>query len=558
MSASFDTKTYIRKIVIPGMAGTLVLLIASIFLDRLFHLRGIEGIFPYMLPVIPLMYTLLYPKMKLNDKKIKIDSKIPFFVTYFTVLSTSDVSRSELVWNISTEKNLEPISSDFRVIHKLMTRFHLNMPEALRFLVKRTPSKMFANFLERMAYSLDSGVDLKDYLLHEQKTVMDDYENFYERALYDLEVLKEVYSSLIISVVFMATFVIIGPMITGQSPLTMSLFMIIMTLVIEGSVILVVKYRMPDDPLWLSNSELPVEVEEGIRTLLVSLGGVIALAIVDKLLITRFISIPTILQAAIVMSPVMYAGKKVEKVESIILMRNETFPAFIRTLSSSLSASGAGLHTVLKYLSFHDFGVLTDNIKRLYRRMAVRIDNDKAWQQFARETRSWLIGMFIEIFRKSINLGADPEYVGMVLSRNFERLVRLRRKRQQNVSSFKGVVYGITGAFAFSVAAAFQVSIYMSRMFSGLSIQSGFLSGLLHMPAPASVRVMGYLLAAVILVHVVLSAVVLQIADGGHPSMTLYYFVVLLWLAGLGQYLGNLMMGRIMSYTVTVLTGVMP
>ncbi|NPA47343.1 MAG: archaellar assembly protein FlaJ [Thermococci archaeon] len=553
-----DTKTYIRKIVIPGIVGTLGLTMVALIIQKAFNLSGIEGALPYMLPLVPLVYVLLYPKMKMNDKKVKINSKIPFFATYFAVLSTSDVSRSELVWNLATEPNLEPISSDFKVVHTLMTKFHLSMPEALRFLAKRTPSKMFANFLERLAYSLDSGVELKDYLLQEQKTVMDDYQNFYEGALYDLEVLKEVYSSLIISVVFIATFVIIGPMITGQSVLTLSLLMIIMTLIIEASVIMVVKYRMPDDPLWLSTKELPVGREEGIKTLAVSLIGIAVMAVLDKFVLSLVLDIPILLQAAIVMSPLMYAGKKVEKVESIILLRNETFPAFIRTLSSSLAASGAALHMVLKYLSFHNFGVLTDNIKRLYRRMAVRIDNDKAWQFFTKETKSWLIGMFIEIFRKSINLGADPDYVGIVLSRNFERLVRLRRKRQQNVSSFKGVIYGITGAFAFSVAAAFQVAVYMSHLFTSVSIQSAFLSGLLTMPSPASIELMGYLLAAVLLVHTALSSLVLKIADGGHPSMALYYFVILLWLAGIGQYLGNTLMSKVMSFAPAVLAGVIP
>ncbi len=558
MNRNVNTRVYVRRVLVPSVAGAVVLLVVAAFVQRAFGLSGIEAVLVYMLPIVPTAYAGLYPSMKMNDRKVKINSKIPFFATYFAVLSTSDVSRDELVWNLVTEPNLEPISSDFRVVHTLMTRFHLSMPEALRFLVNRTPSKLFANFLERLAYSLDSGVELKDYLLQEQKTVMDDYANFYEGALYDLEVLKEVYSSLIISIVFIATFVIIGPIITGQSVLTLSVLMVIMTMLVEASVLMVVKYRMPDDPLWLSTSELPVEREEGLKTLLISIGGVFAMAILDRLVISRLLNVPTLLQVAMVMSPLMYAGKKIEKMEEVIILRNETFPAFIRTLSSSLAASGASLHMVLKYLSFHNFGVLTENIRNLYRRMAVRIDNDKAWHYFTKETRSWLIGMFIEIFRKSINLGADPEYVGLVLSRNFERLVRLRRKRKQNVSSFKGVIYGITGAFAFSVAAAFQVAIYMTHLFSGVSFQSAFLNGLLHMPSESSLTLMGYLLAGVLLVHSVLSAIVLKIADGGHPSIAIYYFIILLWLAGVGQYLGNLLMGRVMSFVTAILMGVIP
>ncbi|NIP34118.1 MAG: type II secretion protein F, partial [Thermoplasmata archaeon] len=51
-----------------------------------------------------------------------------------------------------------------------------------------------------------------------------------------------------------------------------------------------------------------------------------------------------------------------------------------------------------KKLSYHDFGPLTDDIQSLYKRVAMRIDRQRAWQLFGAETNSELISKFSEMF----------------------------------------------------------------------------------------------------------------------------------------------------------------
>ncbi len=549
IQSDLTIRYYLRKILAPSLVLSIALFTVMLLLTRFITLPKIILMALYAIPALPMLYAVSYPYARVSGKKVKINSRIPYFATYFAVLSTSDVGRSDLVWNLSTEKILEPIASDMKKVYYLVAKLHRGMPEALRFLAKRTPSKVFSDFLERLAYSLDSGVELKDYLLQEQKTVMDDYETFYEGALYDLDVFKEIYSSLIISVVFMVTFIIIGPIITGQDIVSMSVFMFILVLATEIGILVVIKYRMPEDRIWSENAMTSERRMRLIKAVIISIVGIIISAVLYLLIIRPRFNLPLLVGIAFVITPLIYLGKVIEKEEHSIMIKDENFPAFIRSLSSSLAASGASLHLVLKYLSSHDFGTLTDDIRNLYRRVAMRIDDSKSWNYFASDTGSWLIGIFSEIFKKSIKLGAEPDYVGMVISRNFERLVRLRRKRQQNVASFRGVIYGITGAFAFSVAAAFQVAVYMNHLFSNIPITGDFLKNIIFVPSSSGLELTSYILTAILLLHAFLSSFSIKLADGGHLGISIYHFVVLTWIAAIALYIGQVIMGKMMTFS---------
>ncbi len=552
VQSDLTIRRYLRKVMLPSLVLSIALFTVILMLERFVALSRAIIMALYAVPVLPLVYAMLYPYSTASSKKVKINSRIPYFATYFAVLSTSDVGRNELVWNLSTEKFLEPISRDMKKVYYLVAKLHRGMPEALRFLSKRTPSKVFSDFLERLAYSLDSGVELRDYLLQEQKTVMDDYETFYEAALYDLDVFKEIYSSLIITVVFMVTFIIIGPIITGQDIVSMSVFMFVIVLSTEVGILVIIKHRMPEDKIWSDNAMGPERKFKIIKAALLSVSGMFVAALIYLMVIRPRFNFPLLMGAAFILTPLAYVGKAIEREEHSIMIKDENFPAFIRSLSSSLAASGASLHLVLKYLSSHDFGTLTQDIKNLYRRIAMRLDESKSWDYFASDTGSWLIGIFSEIFKKSIKLGAEPDYVGMVISRNFERLIRLRRKRQQNVSSFKGVIYGITGAFAFSVAAAFQVTIYMNQLFSNIKIPGEFLQNVIFIPSSSGLQLTGYILTAILLLHAFLSSFSIKLADGGHMGVSIYHFIILTWIAALALYIGQVIMGRMMSFAGVV------
>lgn len=548
--ADLNMETYIRKILLPYLGLSAVLFIAIGVLSRLLPIPDALRVLMFLIPVILLIYAAVYPYVVADSKKISINSRMPFFITYFAVLSTSEMGRSDLIKVLSQDPKLGAIASELKKVHTIVNRLHLSMPEAFRFLARRTPSQMFSDFLDRLAYSLDSGVDLKEYLFQEQQTVMDDYQTFYEGALYDLDIFKEIYESIIISVVFIASFVIIGPIITGMDIGKMGLYAVALILAAEVGILLVIKFRMPEDPIWAESRGVYDPRREKIkRAAIYSAMGVVITALVYLVLIRPRFALPAPFALALTLTPLYYLGHVVDKEEKSIFRKDENFPAFIRSLSSSLAASGASLVLVLKYLSAHDFGSLTEDIQALYRRLAVRVDRDRAWDFFITGTGSWLIGIFSEIFRESLRMGAEPDYVGIVISRNFERLVRLRRKRQQSVASFIGIIYGLTGAFAFALAASFQVAVSISQLFSQMNMElaNQYIGDIIHVIPPSGITFLMYMMLTMMVLHSLLSSVVIKLADGGHILGSARYFVILAWIFAVGMYLGQTLMEKMMG-----------
>ncbi|WP_457752875.1 archaellar assembly protein FlaJ [Thermococcus sp.] len=548
VKADLSMKEYLRKVLLPSVALSIIMFIVASVLNRLIPLPLGVKLLLFAIPILLLIYAALYPYIVADSKKISINSKLPYFITYFAVLSTSEMGRSDLIKVLAEDPKLGAIATELKKVYTIVDKLHRSLPEAFRFLARRTPSQVFADFLDRLAYSLDSGVDLKDYLFQEQQTVMDDYQTFYEGALYDLDVFKEIYESIIISVVFMASFIIIGPLITGQDIGRLGLYTFGIILAAEIGILLVIKYRMPEDPIWAESRGIETERDRRIkRAYLYSGMLVVIIALLYFTVIRPRFSIPEPFVIALILTPLIYAGKVIEKEEKSIFRKDENFAAFIRSLSSSLAASGSSLVMVLKYLSAHDFGSLTEDIKALYRRLAVRVDRERAWDFFIAGTGSWLVGIFSEIFREAIRMGAEPDYVGKVISRNFERLVRLRRKRQQSMASFIGIIYGLTGAFAFSLAASFQVAVSINNLFGKLQVPSEYIGDIIHVIPPTGMRFVLYIMLALMVLHSLLSALSIKIADGGHLGMSLYYFVILLWIFAVGMYLGQRLMARMMG-----------
>jgi len=547
VKADLSVRHYLRRILLPTLVLSIILFVVASILLRFVNLPlGLKIVLNFI-PLIVLMYGVIYPYITADTKRISINSNIPYFITYFAVLSTSEMSRSELMQILSNDPKLGSIANELKKVYIIINKLHRSLPEAFRFLARRTPSKVFADFLDRLAYSLDSGVELKDYLFQEQQTVMDDYQTFYEGALYDLDVFKEIYESIIISVVFIAAFIIIGPLITGQDVGRMAIYLLIIILGAEIGVMFVIKYRMPEDPIWAKKRVITERDRKIKRAIIISVVGVVLVGVVYLLVLRPRFNIPYPFVVSLILTPLAYAGRVIKNEEEIIFRKDENFPAFIRSLSSSLAASGSSLIFVLKYLSAHDFGTLTKDIKALYRRLAVRVSNERGWDFFISETGSWLIGIFSEMFRESIRLGAEPDYVGKVISRNFERLVRLRRKRQQSVASFIGIIYGITGAFAFSVASSFQVAISISELFGRMQVSLEYIGDIIHVIEPSGLVFLTGIMLLLMIIHSLVSAITIKLADGGHIGISLYYFVILLWIFAVGMFIGQTLMERMMG-----------
>ncbi|MEA3557950.1 MAG: type II secretion system F family protein, partial [Candidatus Thermoplasmatota archaeon] len=156
-----------------------------------------------MMPVGGIIFVVLKPILEADRKRTEIDDNMHLFITRMGALSTSNLPRKRLFEILSKVEEYGALSQDIGRIYVLMEHWNLALPEAARHIAKRTPSIILADFLERMGHAVETGEDFHSFLSKEQTVVMNDYQIHYEGALKGMDLIKEIFVSLVASSMFM-------------------------------------------------------------------------------------------------------------------------------------------------------------------------------------------------------------------------------------------------------------------------------------------------------------------------------------------------------------------
>ncbi len=474
--------------------------------------------------------------------KNEIDSNIHFYITHMGALSTSEIDRKELMKILSERKEYKALAEETRKIFLLMDKWRRNLAQACRFISRRTPSKIFSDFLDRMAHELDSGEDFKEFIKREQKVVMEDFVTLYNGKMYSIDIFKEIYVSIILSLSFFAAFAIIMPFLTGISiKFTLYLIMIFF-FIAEIGVMIYLKAVVPEDPLWQTSGEYTIVDRRLYRLFAVSM--VLFLTVFTVLLFANYvyhlIDIPFTFVMAISILPLLIPGYAARKEENLIMEKDRNAPSFIMSLGASASARGGNVLESLKYLTTHDFGALTEDIRALYRRLNSRINKRRAWEKFAIATNSNLIYRFTDMFVEAISLGAEPIDVAEIVASNFITINNLRKRRAQTTGSFVGIAYGVIIGISFALYISFGVVESMNALYSNLQIPSEFVGNILHTVPEEDLTFVSNLITLLMLLHAILSTFAIKIMDGGRIMAGLVHTVGMMWVAAISGYVSQL------------------
>jgi flagellar protein FlaJ len=542
-SLNITPSKYLTRFVLPITAGGVVL----IFLLKILFLQAFEGIasiFIYAIPIYCLLFTLIYPILILERKKIDIDKNIHFFITHIGALATSDISRKDLFKTISKKAEYGELAKECGKLYMMMDTWHVSLAEACRFLAKRTPSTIFSDFLERLAHATESGQKIEDFLTSEQNVVMGNYAVMYQGALYEIDIMKEILTSFVITLVFIISFAIIMPFITGQDIVQLmeiSLFAFVFS---EIVIVYFIRTKLPHDSIWHS-LDMKTKVDERLQSfLMISVTG----CLVSFIIILLFGGgIPLPIKAALVFTPLVIVGSMAHKEEEFIKRRDENYAEFIRSLGASTDARGGLVEDALKFISLHDFGVLSENIRNLYKRLRTRIDKIMSWKYFESECGSNLIQRFSEMFVESLHMGGKPLPITRCISDNFTKMQALRTQRYQNASSFIGIMYGLQAGIAFSIYISFGVVKMMNNIFTTLDVPKEITSSFLHTVEPSSLGIIPLMLLAVLVIHAIISAISIKIVDGGHMFNTFIHFVGIFWVGALTAVVTDKMLSSLLA-----------
>ncbi|WP_457613952.1 archaellar assembly protein FlaJ [Methanocaldococcus sp.] len=543
-------RDYFLKIVLPAFIVSILLMIVGSIL-----FKGIVLYIFLLLPIIIIVSAICYPYIVLDSQKNKINERLHIFITKFGTLSITDLNRKDLLKILSEEtEELGELAKQAEKLYVLTDKWGRSLAEACRFLAQRTPSSEFADFLDRLAYALDSGEELKEFLMKEQDIVMDDYAAFYKRMLYSLDLYKELYVSAMTSVAFFLAFSILVPFLLPFNFVFMATIALFAFFAIEILIVIVIRNRLPFDRLWHTGKN-PTETDKKLKkwTIISFILTAILLAflLVAKyvLSISPFADIPYMILIAIGFSPLAIGGLMALREEERVKRKEFVFPEFLRSLGDSVSAKGGGMVSSLEYLSNHDFGPLTNDIKRLYKRLALGIDSNKSWRFFGFDSCSYLIQLFSDIFSRCIYFGGDPKTAAEIISKNFRKIVQLRKSKYQNIQQFVGVVYGLGGGLTLALFASLGVAKMINDLYSSLNIPETVIH-ILNIAPITNVDIVEYIIFGSLIVYSAISAVLIKIMDGGHKFVSLFHFVVILWICSIVAYATKLLVSQILGLSV--------
>ncbi len=492
----------------------------------------ITGVFTYVLLLVPVLFigvALFYPSTVLGTKRSQIDVNMHYYITHMGVLAASNMARKEVLRQLSINAAYGYLATETGKIYTLMNDWNFSLSQACRFISKRTPSPIFADFLDRLAHSSEAGEPFDQFIWTEQKVVMNEFDTMYKKSLGEIQMTKEIFVAMMTALIFLTSISLIMPIITGMEPGILMAGSIVTFLGAEGILVYVMKSKSPKDKIWHT-----LRIETGADRIIrmsfpVSIIGVMLISI---LLMLFGEALPITFKIAIALTPFALTGYYARKEEELIKRKDDNFSAFVRALGSTAGARGGIIRDSLRNLTYHDFGPLTPDIKELYKRLETRINKIMSWNYFAAGTGSNLIERFGTIFAEGIDKGGKPELIGEIVGDNFMKLVSLRKLRYSLATSLVGEVYGLTGGIAFTMFLTLAIVKMLINIFAGTDIPPGMTS-ILSLGSVMDINFLALLLMSMMVGHSFLSAILLRAVDGGSLFNCYIHFVGMVWLSAI-------------------------
>jgi len=533
---------YLFFILLPSVAFFLISVVAAVFLNQSIMIRAPIP----LLGFLAMVSAIFYPKILLSQRKRELNDRFHLLITHMTVLATTKIDRMEVFRTLAKEDEYGELAMEMYRITQLVDTWNLSLDDACRRRAKEVPSDTFSDFLDRLAYTLGAGQSLEDYLLSEQQQIIQHYTTVYRSSLDSLEVMKDLYLSMILSMTFALVFAVVLPVLTGTNPTMTVSAVIVMYIFVQSGFYLAIRSMAPYDPVWFHPEEYPSPVEERLdksmyagvglsaAVLFVTLGGRFGISPIALEYIFFFLdSVPLPMYAVVPITPMLIPGIVFRQEEQRIKGRDEEFPSFIRALGATEGAKQSTTGMVLRTLRKKDFGPLTPEINNLYKRLNMRIEPSGAWRYFTADCRSYLIQTFSEMYLIGREMGGSPKQLGELIAANMNEVMQLRQKRKQATTTMIGLLYGITAASTFAFFIGLQVVNILAQMSLDLNAGSRLDVDTLINTSVYNIPLIEFLLVVIIMFSAMLSALMIRTIDGGHKANTYLHFVLLAWIGGI-------------------------
>ena len=182
-----------------AFAGFVVALIA-IFLTGGFSdgalFAGFAGVFLlFIMPAMAGLAAASFPILEVNRLGIQIEKEMHMFITRMGILSLGEVGAGTIFDILKQMGDYGALAEEVQSIETLVDRWHTNLPEAARIVGRQSPSPIWGDFLDRMAFSVEAGQPLEEFMRSEQDTFQEEFNTLYDTRLEAVDTLREIYIS---------------------------------------------------------------------------------------------------------------------------------------------------------------------------------------------------------------------------------------------------------------------------------------------------------------------------------------------------------------------------
>jgi len=531
---------------------------------------GITGVlFVMLLTLMAAVAAVAFPVLEVQRSATLIEAEMHMFITRMGILSIGEVGAQSIFDILKQMRDYGELASEVQRIETLVDKWHTSLPEAARIVAHQSPSPLWSDFLDRMAFSIEAGQPIDDFMRSEQETIAEQYNTLYDTRLESVDMLKEIYVSLVTAGLFglviagihLILFEVGGvddTPIEVASRLRFLLLASLMFLFIQVGAVFAFRATIPKDQTFARDElDTPFRINF-LRSLIMSSVVTLALLILSLLtLIWVWEDLTSqwdkygLLFMAVPFSPLLIPAALVRREESQIQRRDETYPDFIRALGGTAQARSAEPSATIKALRGIDFGMLDNSIDRLEKRLSTRIDSDRAWDYFTADTNSAVISRYTRIYIEGSQSSGKPAETAEMVSRSVGNLLSLRNRRSLSANTMWGVALGLlissVASLNVTTAIVLQLGEAIAGVASGLTeTDVGALAdygGGVALPVMEdastvgeNIRMLKIIISLLILTQVVAVSSIATRLRGGTRTSAIGQMIQLTWIAGVASF----------------------
>ena len=481
---------YAVKIVLPAfIAGALLSTFLFYTLSSFFI--GASGLVLLILfPLISTLAAISWPIVQTLREAVLVEKEMHMFITRMGILSIGEVTSQSMFDILRQMSDYGALAKEVKSIETLVEKWHTSLPEASRIIGRQSPSPIWGDFLDRMAFSVEAGQPIDEFMKAEQKTFSKEFDTLYDTRLESIDMLKEIYISLtttgifglVVAGIHLVLFVTddYGTSLVGVlAKIRWVLLAAMLFVIMQISMLVAFRSIVPDDPVF-GRHEFETRFRIRSRQTWLTAGTMglpllLSIAVVGILygdVVIDSWNKYGLLLVAFLFTPFLVPGITASREEKSIMRRDESYPGFIRALGGTAQARASEPSATIKALRGIDFGSLNESIASLESRLMLRIDSERSWDWFSAEVNSSMVTRFNRIYLEGAQASGEPAAVADLVSQNTTNLLSLRRRRALSASTMNGVAYGLLVAtivsFNIAIAVVFQLGSNVAGVAQGM------------------------------------------------------------------------------------------